>query len=212
MDFKAILKKMLAGEELSAEEKAFMESYDPAKDKDKIPKTRLDAEITKRKEFEKQVKELNSTVEEIQEKLDSKDEKDLSEMEKLTKAHDKEKKALEKKVTDLTGERDTSKTELSGMKFNGSVTKLAAKHGFNDAEYLGYLVKQKGEDFDLENETGVTDFMDGLKKESPKLFTVDTKSGAGSGEGGEKVDNEKFVEAKNKGDINSMLENAPEIE
>lgn len=210
MNIKDILAKMLKGEELTADEKAFAESYN--EDSGKIPKSRLDTEIAKRKKAEEDAEKLKTDIDDIKAKLEEKEDADMSEVEKLKKAHQKEVDKLSKENEALKTERDTISKDLSGVKFKNSIAGIANKHKFNDTEYLSYLVKQEGENFDLSDESAVGAFMDGLKKSNPHHFSVNANPGGGGnpGSGGDKG-NTNFEDAKNKGDVSAMLENAPEI-
>ena len=86
MNLVEVLKKAAQGIELSAEEKEFLSGYRP----EGIPKSRLDAEIAKRKEAESRGQELSVMLEELKVKVESLETRDLSETEKLKKDFDKE--------------------------------------------------------------------------------------------------------------------------
>lgn len=211
MDLLTILAKVAKKEELAADELTFVKDYKlPEDDENRIPKKRFDDINTKYKDSQKEVKRLEGELETSTEKVEELESGDLSEADKAKKVWDKEKKKIEKERDEAKEEAGKNSENLAKITLQGKISDLATKHKFSDSKYLSHLIKS-GE-VDLEDESSVDSFMEGLKKDSPKLFTVDAKPGAGSGEDGEDTGNEKFVEAKGKGDINAMLANAPEIE
>jgi len=202
MDVMEILKKVVAGQTLSSEERKSLSEFRPQG----IPKNRLDAEIAKRKELEQQNNDLNETLGKLNFRVDELESRDLSEHEKLEKNHGFELKQLRENLSLLTTERNSSKQELEQVKFQQQVGKLAKEKQFNDPEYLGFLLKQ--ENVSLETSDQVEEFMTGLRDSSPKLFHLELRSGSGSSPGGEEME---FSSAKQSGDISAMLANAPEI-
>jgi len=202
MDVMEILKKVVAGQTLSSEERKSLSEFRPQG----IPKSRLDAEISKRKELEQQNGDLNETLGKLNFRVDELETRDLSEHEKLEKSHGFELKQLRENLSLLTTERNSSKQELEQVRFQQQVGKLAKEKQFNDPEYLGFLLKQ--ENVSLETSDQVEEFMTGLRDSSPKLFHLELRSGSGSSPGGEEME---FSSAKQSGDISAMLANAPEI-
>jgi hypothetical protein len=178
MNIKDVLKKVAEGKELTKEEKDFLSSYEENSGDGKIPKERLDREIAKRKDVETKLAETSEALEEIKGRMEELETKGMPEKDKLTKDMAK----LAKQVETLTGERDGLKADLDGMKFSGTVAKLAAENNFTDPEYLGYLVKSKK--LAVDDPEAVKTFVGDLKKSSPKLFKVDTSSGAGTQQAG----------------------------
>ena len=202
MDVTEILKKVVDGQTLSNEERKSLSEFRPQG----IPKSRLDAEIAKRKDLEQQKNELHETLGKVSSRLDELENRDLSEHEKLEKTHSFELKQLRENVSSLTTERNSSKQELEQVKFHQKVGKLAKEKQFNDPEYLGFLLKQGN--VSLETSDQVEEFMTELRDSSPKLFHLELRSGSGSSPGGHEME---FSSAKQSGDITAMLANAPEI-
>jgi predicted nuclease with TOPRIM domain len=201
-DVSEILKKVIEGQALSGEERKSLGEFRPQG----IPKSRLDAEIAKRKSIEEQNSELNQTLAKLNSRLEELENRDLSEQERLQKNYSSELRQLRDRISALTGERDSSQQELDQIKFLQKVTKLAKEKQFNDPEYLGFLLKQAN--VSLEMPEQVDEFVGGLMNSTPKLFSLDLRPGSGSNPGGHEVE---FSNAKQNGDIVSMLANAPEL-
>lgn len=182
MKIKDILAKVAKGEELTAEEKQFLSEYEEpaAGDGDnKIPKSRLDGEIQKRKKAEEDLQTLQDKFDELEEKLESLESSGLSETEKLKKEHGKELKKLQDEVAALTAERDDAVGKMTKYERSGKVREIADKHKFSDAEYLDYLFNSK--EIDLEKEADVSKFMSDLGSSRPELFASSARSGSGTG-------------------------------
>ena len=202
MDVTEILKKVANGQALSSEERKSLSEFRPQG----IPKSRLDAEIAKRKDVEQQNNELNKTLGKLGSRVDELETRDLSEQEKLEKNYSVELKQLRENVSSLTTERNSSKQELEQIRFQKKVGKLAKEKQFNDSEYLGFMLKKAN--VSLESPDQVEEFMTELRDSSPKMFHLELRSGSGSSPGGHEME---FSSAKQSGDINAMLANAPEI-
>ena len=204
MNLVEVLKKAAQGIELSAEEKEFLSGYRP----EGIPKSRLDAEIAKRKEAESRGQELSVMLEELKVKVESLETRDLSETEKLKKDFDKELNRLRGNLQTLSTERDSARQELNSVKFRQNISELSSKYNFSDARYLEYLASKDG--IALEDPDKVKEFMELLKETSPKLFKLELRPGAGSnpGAGSGAAD---FLSAQTEGDVAKMLQNAPEV-
>ena len=108
MDVTEILKKVLAGQTLSSEERKSLGEFRPQG----IPKSRLDAEIAKRKDLEQQNNDLNQTLGKLGTRVDELETRDLSEQEKLEKNYSVELKQLRENVSSLTTEKNSSRQEL----------------------------------------------------------------------------------------------------
>ena len=202
MDVMEILKKVADGQTLSSEERKSLSEFRPQG----IPKSRLDAEIAKRKDVEQQNNELNKTLGKLSSRVDELETRDLSEQEKLEKNYSVELKQLRENVSSLTTERNSSKQELEQIRFQQKVGKLAKEKQFNDSQYLGFMLKKAN--VSLESSDQVEEFMTELRDSSPKLFHLELRSGSGSSPGGHEME---FSSAKQSGNINAMLANAPEI-
>jgi predicted RNase H-like nuclease (RuvC/YqgF family) len=202
MDVVEILKKVVSDKALSSEERETLAEFRPQG----VPQSRLDAEIARREKIETQNNELNKTLEELSSKISELENRDLSEQEKLEKNYSVEIKKLRDQVTTLTAEKDSSQKELEQIKFQQKVSRIAKEKQFNDPEYLGFLLKKAEIPIDAPDQ--IEDFVDDLKKSSPKLFKLDLRSGSGSNPGGHEME---FSVARESGDISAMLANAPEV-
>lgn len=205
MNLSDILKKAVAGEELTQEEKDYAAAYKP----DGIPKSRLDAEIAKRKEVETAKQELETKLEELSGKVEDLEGKGLSEVDKVKKEMDKELSKLKQQNQTLISEKELTAGELATIKRKASISDLAAKHNFTDPEFLDF--KASSSKLDLADEAKVKEFMDGLKTASPKMFKVDANPGGGSKPGAGGDLNANYATAKEKGDKVAMIAAAPEI-
>jgi hypothetical protein len=202
MDVTEILKKVIDEQALSGEERKLLSEFRPQG----IPKGRLDAEIAKRKDLEQKNNELNKTLGEVSFRVDELENRDLSESEKLEKNYSVELKRMRDNIASLTTEKNSSKDELEQIRFQQQVNKLASEKKFGDSGYLGFLLKKANIS---PNESGqVEEFMTELRDSSPKLFRLELRSGSGSNPGGHEME---FSSAKQSGNIDAMLANAPEV-
>ena len=205
MNLSDILKKAAAGEALTQEEKDFAAAYKP----DGIPKSRLDAEIAKRKEYEDKATALETKLEELSGQVEDLQGKGLSEVEKVKKEMEKELNKLKQQNQTLISEKELTTGELATIKRKASISDLSAKFNFTDPEFLDF--KASSSKLDLADEAKVKEFMDGLKTASPKMFKVDAASGGGSNPGGGDKGNVDYNKAKEQGNIAAMIAASPEI-
>ena len=205
MNLSDILKKAAAGEALTQEEKDFAAAYKP----DGIPKSRLDAEIAKRKEYEDKATALETKLEELSGQVEDLQGKGLSEVEKVKKEMEKELNKLKQQNQTLISEKELTTGELATIKRKASISDLSAKFNFTDPEFLDF--KASSSKLDLADEAKVKEFMDGLKTASPKMFKVDAASGGGSNPGGGDKGNVDYSKAKEQGNIAAMIAASPEI-
>lgn len=182
MDIKEILKKVAEGKELSAEEKAFLAKYDPEKDENRIPKSRLDQEIAKVKSEKERADALDSKVAELTSKVEEIEAKGMTEVEKANAASARELKTLRAQVDALTRERDDAKANLAKSERSAKITSIASKHNFSDPDYLDYLANSKG--VDTNDEGAIAGFMKELGTSRPELFKSSAKPGGGTGGAG----------------------------
>lgn len=162
MKLSDILKKAAAGEELSAEEKEFLNKYQEPADNSSV--------IT---DLKNQLAAMTTERDNLKAKADEEENKNLSEAEKLTKQIT----ALQEQVNSLTAERDTLKQSAAESAFRHGIEELARKHKCVDVDYL--LFKAQTAKLDLTKEAKVTEFMEGFKKDSPKFFEADVNNGGG---------------------------------
>ncbi|MCP3967475.1 MAG: hypothetical protein GY750_07100 [Lentisphaerae bacterium] len=202
MNVNEIIKKAADGFELSEAECQTLKEFHP----DGIPKSRLDTEIGRRKELEKNNGQLTEQIQELCSKVDALESRDLSETERMKKTHGQQVSKMRNDISDLTSERDSVRQELESVKFRQQISKLAGKYRFSDPDFLEYLIRKN--DVSVENEEQLEGFIDELKQTNPKHFRVEVRSGAGSRVGGQEAG---FVAAEKSGDIAGMLENAPEV-
>ncbi|QSH40111.1 hypothetical protein P0136_01385 [Lentisphaerota bacterium ZTH] len=202
MNLNEIIRKAAEGLELSPAERQALKEFRP----DGIPKSRLDNEIARRKELEKNNSQLAGQVQQLNSKVDALESRDLSETERIKKNHGQKVDQMQKDISELTRERDSARKQLESLHFRQKINQLAAKHRFDNADFLEYLIRKDG--VAIEDEEQVESFIDELKQSNPKHFRVEVRSGAGSKIGTHETG---FATAEKSGDIAGMLENAPEI-
>lgn len=176
MNLTELLKKVAKGETLTDEEKAYLAAY--KEDDSRIPKSRLDEELAKKKELQKNLDALTAKQSELESQLEELKNNGLSAEEKVKKEVEKELNSLKKQVADATKRADEAESKYSDMEFKSSVSEVAAKYNFADPEYLGFLVKSGN--VDLADEKKVTEFVKGLETSKPNLFKSTAKSGGGT--------------------------------
>lgn len=182
MKIKDILAKIAKGEELTDEEKKFLSEYDPEKDDNRIPKSRLDAEIKKLKDEQDKTSKLETEIADLKSKLEEMETNGMTEAEKAKAQAEKDMKKLKSDLEKAKAECDTAKANLAKMERTAKIQAISSKHNFSNADYLDFLANSKK--LDIENEAAVTEFMTNLGKESPELFKSTVKSGGGTGGGG----------------------------
>ncbi len=196
MKIKELISKVLSGEEMTDDELNYLRDYTEPENGNRIPKSRLDQEIARKKELESKVNELSTQLNELQNS-------DLSENEKNRKVIEN----LNHRIENLSQERDRIETEKQDIEFRNRVTNAAVSHNFDDSGYLEYLLKR--ENLNVNDAEAVTEFMDNLKSTSPKLFKIDVnQGGAGSSFGGPA---DEYAEAKNSKNIDRMIALAPAV-
>ena len=171
-----VLKKIANKEELTAEELEFLKNY--KEDEARIPKTRLDEEIQKRKASDEQATSLKEKLDELNQKLEDLQNQSLTDAEKAKKATEKQIAELTKQVQSLTTERDAAKSELAASARRARVAEIAQKYGFTNADYLSFLMQ--GAELKLDDDNAVTTYMGTLTKEQPELFRSTVKPGSGA--------------------------------
>jgi len=209
MTIQEILKKIAAGETLTAEEIEFVKKNQGESDNDnnngRIPKERLDKEIKKRQEAEESAKKLNEQIDELKTKLEELETKGLDEAQKAKLTSDKEIAKLKKQVEELTKAGEEAKTKAATLERNAKIRELASSRKFRNAEFLDF--KLKSADIDLEDEDAVGKFFGELEKSSPELFESNSKSGTGTeggnqgGKGGNGVNLARLDELRKKPDF-----------
>jgi len=179
MTIQEILKKVVAKEELTAEELDYLKSYEPPKEDGRIPKDRLDKEIEKRKAAEDSRSKLEEQLEELKTKLEELETQGMTEAEKAKAASEKEIAKLRKQVDDLTKAGNEAKEKAAALERGAKIHELATARRFKNADYLDF--KLKGAGIDLNDEDAVGKFFGDLEKASPELFESAAKPGTGTG-------------------------------
>jgi len=75
----------------------------------------------------------------------------------------------------LRQERDQAAGELAAMRKRQAVEKLAGQSNFADTDYLAFKLEQSGI---APDDAAAAQFIDGLKKECPRMFAVDIAPGS----------------------------------
>lgn len=161
MKIKELLKKVVAGEELNALDKAELEQFDP--DKDAAALAEVQAELV---ELKKKQEEAESAK--------------LSETEKLTKRAEKAEADLAKKTKELAdaeAAHNATKAEFGRLQRSNRIAKLAAESGCTDPDYLDFMATKGG--IDLDKDDAVKPFLEELKTKSPASFKATLKPGTG---------------------------------
>ncbi len=177
MNIAEIIKKMLAGKELTPAEKEAVEAFD-FNDSGRIPKARLDQEIEKRKAAEEAAAGLKEKLDELTSKVDELENKGLSEVEKTKKESEKIITQLKNQVNTLSKEKEDAATALKTIERKGQIKDLAAKFNFTNSDYLDFLATSKN--INLSDENATTGFFRELEKSSPELFRSTAKAGGGT--------------------------------
>ncbi len=180
MKYSEIIAKMLKGEELTEAERKFMEAYKDPKGDD-----------SRTAELQKQLDKAKADKEELEKKIEEAEGKDKTEVEKLQAALDK----ANGKVKAAEAAAEAVKTEKAALEHENAISALAAEHKFTDREFLKFKF-QSGK-IDPRDAEAAKTFIENLKKDSPKYFTVDVNTGGagtGGGDGGAGTGKDKKAE------------------
>ena len=122
-----------------------------------------------------------------------------------------EKERLELDIKNLSLERDQLKEAHEKLLRRQTVSELAGKNRFSDADYLDYLISR--ENIDLNDEAACCKFIAKLRMEKPGAFESGLKSGSGSGIASAMQNaGEQFSGGRDRiGNIISQLENASPV-
>lgn len=181
MDLKTVLAKVAKGEELTKEEKEFLEKYDP--DDSRVPLKRLNEEIEKRKAAEADAESVKTELTEMKEKLEKLETDGLDEAAKQKRASEKELAKMQKQIDDLTAKNAAAEQKAATLERNSKIKELAAKSKFRDSGYLDYKLKEKN--IDLSDDDAVSGLIKELEQSSPGMFDSEAKGGTGTGGGGD---------------------------
>ena len=161
MKIKDILKKVLAGEELNALDKAELEKFDPDKDAAALVQAQTELTELKKKQEEAETAKLTEN-----EKLTKRAEKAEADLAKANKA-----------LAEAEAAHSAAKAEFGKLQRSTRIARLAAESGCTDPDYLDFMATRGG--IDLDKEDAVKPFLEELKKKSPASFKADLKPGAG---------------------------------
>ena len=198
MKITEIVGKIVSGAEITPEEKEFLANYQEPELKDRIPKSRLDQELARKKELEQR-------LEEMARRIDDYENRDLSESEKGRKTID----SLNQRIEALSRERDEIRTAKTELETRTRITDLAGEFHFDDRDYLEFLIKRDRQD--VSDPEGMKNYLAGLQQSCPKHFRVNVGPGSGGrSESGHPAEPE-YATAKAGGDIERMIATAPAV-
>ena len=112
--------------------------------------------------------------------------------------------SLRESLEIANGEKESALKQLADHIYTDNVSKIAADYKFSDKKYLEYLCRQNN--IDCTDAGSFTPFMEELKKNSPKLFSVNLKAGCNPLESSKNINS-----IGNERDIAAMLKMAPEL-
>ncbi|MBE6368590.1 MAG: hypothetical protein E7056_00325 [Lentisphaerae bacterium] len=75
-------------------------------------------------------------------------------------------------------QRDSAAAELKELKRQNLLSKAAAKHGFNDVDYLDFILQKN--QIEVEDPQQLAGFLDEFRKSNPRYFSLPLKPGSGS--------------------------------
>ena len=103
MELKEVIAKIVAGEQLTDDEKKYLADW---KDDGRIPKARLDQEIQKRKDAEGKQSELSAKVDALTEQLEELKSAGMTDAEKAKSEFSKQLGKLQKELEAASKQRD----------------------------------------------------------------------------------------------------------
>lgn len=128
---------------------------------------------------EKDIAKLQTEVDKYKKQLEDIETAKLSDIDKLKKQVEKLNASIAEKdssIATLSKERDEANSNHAKLKRSHAIKTIATTHSFDDGEYLDVLLANGN--IDIDNETNVNTFMEQLKKDRPKLFSIaQAKSG-----------------------------------
>jgi alanyl-tRNA synthetase len=180
MNIKTVITKFLKGDELSDEEKKFLQDYKEPKHDDS------------------KEKDLSKQLEEAQKKLDEAENEKLSELEKLQKETERLKK-----------ENDEVKAAKAAQDFDLAVNKLANKHKFTDPGYLKYLIQNKEIDLEKDGESFMENLKKDTPKYFAAEVNPGGGGSLPAGKTPIDKNKQAYDDAKKSGDVTKMLQTTP---
>ncbi|MDD3118128.1 MAG: hypothetical protein PHQ27_03035 [Victivallales bacterium] len=192
-----ILGKVVSGTALTPEENEFLANYREPELKDRIPKSRLDQELSRKKELEQRLEEMARRVDEYENR-------DLSESEKNRKIIDN----LNRKIETLSRERDEIQVAKTELETRSRIAAIAGEFNFDDRDYLEFLIKRDRQD--VNDPEAMKSYLDGLQQSCPRHFRIDAAPGSG-GSNNLNPGQSDFSAARADGDIDRMIASAPAV-
>lgn len=155
-----------------------------------MPKSRLDAEITKRKELQTTVNSLTTELNDTKKQLEASG-------------------TLQSQVDQLTRDLAERDQTITGMKRSGKIREALSKANAKDVSVVEKLLDdaQIGED-DKGNLTGVDEQIKALKESSAYLFNEESHPGFRAGFGGGKNPKTGSAEPASNEGVNGMIRRA----
>jgi hypothetical protein len=105
-------------------------------------------------------------------------------------------------------QRDSAANELKELKRKNILRELAGKHGFNDVDYLDFILQKNH--IDPDEPELLNGFLEEFRKSNPRFFSLPVKPGSGSRPGGSR----SVAMRSNHGRLDAvqmMLDSAPEL-
>ena len=173
MNIKTVLDKLLKGEALSDDERAFAEKFDLEKvQNDKAAAARKDAE-TKTAEALKRVTELEGKLDEATAAAASKSQSTTE----ATSALQKQVNALQKKYDEAEG-REKALLRRNAIANRSAELGIVPASGVN-AKLFTQMIEQAVGDVDVANADALDGVLNGFKAENPALILAGGKGGSG---------------------------------
>lgn len=170
-----IIAKVLKGESLSDDEKAFLTAYDEQKALDTAAASARKKAESERKAVEKSLEEANSKIADLTEKLEA--------GEAGKKAHDTELGKLQRQVAKLMEQNAAAEAKLKANERMATIREAAKSAGITAAKGVSAAALEKLIDLAV-GETDVTDgdalkaVLDAFKAENPAMIAAEVKPGA----------------------------------
>lgn len=174
MKLKDILDKVLKGEALTDDEKAFLTAYDEQKALDTAAAAARKKAEQEKKAIERSLEEANAKNAELQEKIDA--------GEAGKKAHDTELGKLQKQVAKLMEQNAAAEAKLKANERISTIREAAKAAGITAAKGVSATALEKLIDLAV-GETDVSDgdalkaVLDAFKTENPAMIAAEVKPG-----------------------------------
>lgn len=179
MNIKTILKKLLAKEELTADEKAFAEQFDLQKEIDTASAAARRKAEEKAKEATDKLTAQNAAVKELQDKLDAAE----TALAEAKGGNSKEMEALTKKVAKLEAINAENEKTLKANARIAAIREAAKANGITAAKgvseaALERLIDLAVGDTDTADAEALKGVLETFKKDNPAMIAAEVKNGA----------------------------------